>query len=205
MYAQDNILCQFGLIICHSPTYSFLHQFSTIFGGNCIIQGLNKSLKRKVYPLEKISKIFQCHSDYQYLTKLDISMQYYTFVLDKPLRNLCTFAMPFGLYQYCCLPMGVSKLLDIATKMMHSVLDDIDSIEFYMDDIGVFTTTWTNHVSLLSTVLGHLKNVGFTINPLKCEWAIQEMDFLGNWLTPNSIKPWRKKVDAILHLQRLLM
>ena len=23
MYAQDNILCQFGLIICHSPTYSF--------------------------------------------------------------------------------------------------------------------------------------------------------------------------------------
>ena len=36
MYAQDNILCQFGLIICHSPIYSFLHQFSTIFGGNCI-------------------------------------------------------------------------------------------------------------------------------------------------------------------------
>ena len=36
MYAQDNILCQFGLIICHSPTYSFLHQFSTILGGNCI-------------------------------------------------------------------------------------------------------------------------------------------------------------------------
>ena len=36
MHAQDNILCQFGLIICHSPTYSFLHQFSTIFGGNCI-------------------------------------------------------------------------------------------------------------------------------------------------------------------------
>ena len=36
MYAQDNILCQFGPIICHSPTYSFLHQFSTIFGGNCI-------------------------------------------------------------------------------------------------------------------------------------------------------------------------
>ena len=36
MYAQHNILCQFGLIICHSPTYSVLHQFSTIFGGNCI-------------------------------------------------------------------------------------------------------------------------------------------------------------------------
>ena len=85
--------------------------------------------------------------------------------------------------------------------MMHSVLDDIDGIEFYMHDIGVFVPTWTDHLSLLSTVLGCLENVGFTINPLKCEWAVQETDFLGHWLTPVGVKPWRKRVDAILHLQ----
>ena len=164
-------------------------------------QGLNKSLKCKVYPLQKISEIFQHCSGYQYFTKLDISMQYYTFVLDEPSRNLCTFATPFGLYRYCRLPMGISESPDIATEMMHSILDDIDSIVFYMDDIGVFTTTWTDHVSLLSTVLGCLENVGLTINPLKCEWAVQETDFLGHWLTPNGIKPWHKRVDAILHLQ----
>ena len=70
-----------------------------------------------------------------------------------------------------------------------------------MDDIGVSTTTWKDHISLLSTVLGCLENVGFTINLLKCEWAVQEMDFLGHWLTPHGIRPWHKKVDAILHLQ----
>ena len=160
--------------------------------------GLNKSLRRKVYPLRKISEIFQCRSGYQYFTKLDISMQYYTFILDEPSRNLCTFATPFGLYR--CLPMGVSESPDIATEMMHSVLDDIEGIEFYMDDIGVFSSTWPDHLSLLSTVLGCLENVGFTINPLKCEWAVQETDFLGHWLTPSSVKPWRKKVDAILQL-----
>ena len=163
--------------------------------------GLNKSLHRKVYPLHKISEIFQHCSGYQYFTKLNISMQYYTFVLDEPSRNLCTFAMPFGLYRYCHLPMGVSESPDIAMEMMHSVLDDIEGIEFYMDDIGVFSSTWSDHLSLLSTVLGHLENVGFTINPLKCEWAIQETDFLGHWLTPSGVKPWRKKVDAILQLR----
>ena len=191
--------------------------------------GLNKSLKHKVYPLWKISEIFQRRSGYQYFTELNISTQYYTFVLDEPSRNLCTFAMPFGLYCYCRLPMGLRESPDIATKMMHSVLDNIDcycrlpmglrespdiatkmmhsiqdnidSIEFYMDDIVVFATTWTDHISLLSTVLGHLEDVGFTINPLKCEWAVQETDFLGHSLTPNGVKPWHKKVDAILHLQ----
>ena len=62
--------------------------------------------------------------------------------------------------------MGVSESPDIATEMMHSILDDIEGIEFYMDDIGVFSLTWPDHLSLLSTVLGCLENVGFTINPL---------------------------------------
>ena len=85
--------------------------------------------------------------------------------------------------------MGVSESPDIAMEMMHSVLDDIEGIEFYMDDIGVFSSTWPNHFSLLSTTLGCLENVGFTINRLKCEWAIQETDFLGHWLTPSGVKP----------------
>ena len=97
--------------------------------------------------------------------------------------------------------MGISKSPDIATEKMHSVLDDIEGIEFYMDDIGVFSSTWPAHSSLLSTVLGRLENMGFTINPLKCEWAVQETDFLGHWLTPSGIKPWNKKADAILHLR----
>ena len=49
--------------------------------------------------------------------------------------------------------------------------------------------------------MGRLEHVGFTINPLKCEWAVQETDFLGHWLTPKGIKTWRKKVDTILHLR----
>ena len=76
-------------------------------------------------------------------------MQYYTFVLDEPSRNLCTFATPLGLYHYCRFPMGGSESPDIVTKMMHSVLDDIEDIELYMDDIGVFSSTWPNHLSLL--------------------------------------------------------
>ena len=127
-------------------------------------------------------------------------MQYYPFKMDEDSKNLCTFATPFGLYRYCHLPMGISELPDISMEIMTQLFANIPDIECYMDDIGCFSNDWKSHIQLLTTVLSRLQEQAFTINPLKCEWAVKEIDFLGHWMTPTSIKPWNKKVDAILKM-----
>ena len=112
-------------------------------------------------------------------------------------RILCTFATPFRLYRYCHLPMGVSESPDISMEIMTQLFANIPNIECYMDDIGCFSNAWKSHIQLLSALLSRLQEQGFTINPLKCKWAVKEIDFPGHWMTPTSIKPWHKKVDAI--------
>ena len=161
---------------------------------------LNRSLKRRVYPLRRINDIITRHPHYKYFIKLDISMQYYKFVLDEPSRDLCTFATPFGLYRYCRLPMGVSESPDISTEIMTEVLDGLD-VDFYMDDIAILSETWEEHITLVQKVLCRLETAVFNINPTKCERAVDKTDFLGHWMTLDGIKPWRRKVEAILKMQ----
>ena len=88
-------------------------------------RGLNKCLRRKTYPIPRIGDILARRTGYAFLSKLDISMQFYTFELDDASKELCTIATPFGLYHYNKLPMGVNQSPDIAQEVMEKVLKDI--------------------------------------------------------------------------------
>ncbi|MEM7284021.1 MAG: reverse transcriptase family protein, partial [Pseudomonadota bacterium] len=148
-----------------------------------------------------IGDIIAQRTKYKFFSKLDVSMQYYTFELDDASKELCTIATPFGLYRYKRLPMGISQSPDIPQEIMERVLRAIEDIVIYIDDIGVFSNSWEDHLTQLHCVCTALEQNGFTVNPRKCEWAVQQTDFLGHWFTPQGVKPWQRKIDAILALQ----
>jgi hypothetical protein len=72
-------------------------------------------------------------------------------------------------------------------------------VEVYIDDKGIYMGTKLGASSkIVDEVLQQLEYNGLTVNPLKCKWAVQETDWLGFWLTPEGLKPWKKKIKAVL-------
>ena len=92
--------------------------------------------------------------------------------------------------------MGIKALPDIVQEIMEDFLCSLSDVEVYIDDIGICSNSYDDHMCATEEVMKRLNENGCTVNPLKCDWAVQETDWLGHRLTLTEIKPWKKKVNA---------
>eukprot|EP00957_Ditylum_brightwellii_P073116 5557234-Ditylum_brightwellii.AAC.1 len=153
-----------------------------------------------MYPLPLIQEVIQRRVGHKYFTKIDLSMVYYIIEVDKTSNELCTIITLYGKFQYCHMAMGLKVVPDVAQAIINEILHDLD-VERYINDIGIFTNgTYEEHMELVAKVLKRLEGNGCKVNPLKCEWAVKETEFLGHWLTPEGVHPLKKKVEAVLRM-----
>jgi len=90
----------------------------------------------------------------------------------------------------------------LATRMMQKLLDGHTNVVHYIDDVLIFTETWTEHVNALRHVLESLRNAGLTVKPSKCNIAFESVDFLGHVVGNGVIKPQQDKIKRVLEAKR---
>ena len=83
---------------------------------------------------------------------------------------------------------------------MEDLLHGMPEVDVYIDDIGIFSNLWKEHLESVDHILKILMCSNFMVNPLKCDWGVQEMDWLGYWLTLRGLSH-DKKFNAILAIE----
>jgi hypothetical protein len=165
---------------------------------------LNAQIRRKTFPLQKISDLLRKLRGFKYSTAFDLIMGYYHIPLDLEAQKLCTTILPWGKYQYKRLPMGVKTSPDIFQRIMYELLGDIPNIQVYLDDILITSNgTFEEHAAIIKQVLERLKTANFRANLRKCYFGGSKIDYLGYEITRDGIQPQPKKVESILKLSQL--
>ena len=71
---------------------------------------------------------------------------------------------------------------------------------YYLDDIIVFSSTWSEHLERLRAVFEHLRRANLKLGTAKCHLAAKEVIFLGYKVTPEGLEPEPKLMEAISKL-----
>ena len=154
---------------------------------------LNKRIKQNTYPMPNIQDVMMNRSKYKYFTKIDIRMCFYCFKLTEEAKQLTTtMHTNRSLLEYNCLPMGLKCLPDIVQSTTEKILHGLDCV-IYINNIRIWSNRlYLHHLAQVMHVLARLHGAGLKTNPLKCEWTVEQTDFLGYWMTPEHCQPMKK-------------
>jgi hypothetical protein len=73
----------------------------------------------------------------------------------------------------------------------------------YIDNIIIYSKTIKEHLEHIKNVFRRLKEVGFHLKLRKCEFFMEQMEFLGHTINKDGIRPNKDKIRAIIDMPAL--
>ena len=78
-------------------------------------------------------------------SKLDLKSGFWQIPVAKESERFLAFSMPVGRFCYCKLPMGLSASPEFFLKVLHRVLEGLEEVSIYVDDIVICTKLVDTH------------------------------------------------------------
>ncbi|GBG76052.1 hypothetical protein CBR_g21292 [Chara braunii] len=154
---------------------------------------------RNAGPLPRIDDLLGRLGGAQFLSKLDLKSGYHQLEIRKEDRYKSAFKTRYGHFKWLVMPFGLTNApatfqAAMTTEFRH-MLDRF--VLIYLDDILVYSRSLDEHVEHLRSVLERLQQAKYKANRDKCEFAQQELEYLGHYVTPQGIRPLADKIEAL--------
>jgi hypothetical protein len=159
---------------------------------------VNTVIERDQYPLPRLNDILSGLSGGKVFITHDLSKAFMQLLLSDDSKEALVVNTIFGLYRVHRLPYGVSSAPGIFQSVMDSVLQGLEGVQCYIDDVVKAGTNWQDCYDKTDAVLSRLSMYGIQVNGEKCNFFKSSIDYLGHTIDESGIRPTEGKLNAIM-------
>ncbi|XP_041989081.1 uncharacterized protein K02A2.6-like [Aricia agestis] len=163
---------------------------------------LNKVIKDEQYPIPIIEDIFAEMNGGKFFCTLDITQAYLNMVMDDESAALQTLSTHKGTYKVNRLMFGVKVAPSLWQKFMDQLLQELEGVKCFFDDIIIQGVSEEQLLTRLSQVLQKLQESNLRVNRDKCQFFKRSINYLGHTIDKDGLHKNREKVKAILDTKR---
>ena len=159
---------------------------------------LNSITKPDRYPIPRIQDFTFSMAGKKIFSKIDINRAYHFIQTAPEDVEKTAIITPFGLYEFPRMTFGLRNAAQTFQRFMDSVLQGLDFVFNYIDDVLIMSENETQHFEQLGIIFQRLDNYGLSINLSKCVFGQTNLEFLGYQISSQGIRPTEEKVKAII-------
>ncbi len=161
---------------------------------------LNQFLKRGRVFMPKIDSLLEKVMKGMWFSSIDLTGSFHQLLLDLEFALYTAFVLPWGLYAYLKMPMGLSTSPEAFQEYMMNIFGFIEWLLIYIDDLLILSSSEEEGLVRLEVVLDTFIQNNIKVNIGKSLFLVRRVKYLGFILGPVGISPNPSKVDALMSM-----
>ena len=159
---------------------------------------INPVICPQVYPLPTPEEMFSALANGESFTRLDLARAYRQMKVKPECQHLLTINTHLGLFRHTRLPFGISTAPSLWQKAMAQILQGLQGVIVFIDDILVTGRTREEHIRNLRNVLDRLRQAGLRLKRSKCLFFQKSLEYLGHNISKEGVRPTDERVKCVL-------
>lgn len=162
---------------------------------------LNKNTVPDAYPLPRIDDILADCGKGKIWGTIDMTNAFFQTKMRPSDIPLTAVSTPFGLYEWCVMPMGLRNAPSIHQRRVNKALQEFigEFCHVYIDDIVIWSNCVEEHRTHVRHILTALRAAGLYCNLKKTNLFQREINFLGHTINAKGIYADDKKIERIVN------